>query len=98
MFVSSTIPGEDVIRMPNYAGGILIRMPSKLHKELAREAFESSRSINQLCLEAIVARKALRKYDPWKTIDEIWEQNGKVKPKQLQAEILSAISEVRHGR
>ena len=84
--------------MRNYAGRILIRVPSTLHKELAREAFESGRSINQLCLEAIVARKALRKYDPWKTIDEIWEQNRKVKPKQLQAEILSAISEVRRGR
>ena len=84
--------------MRNYAGRILLRVSSNLHKELAREAFESGRSINQLCLEAIVAWKALRKYDPWKAIDEIWDQNRKVKPKQLQAEILSAISEVRHGR
>lgn len=84
--------------MRNYAGRILIRVPSRLHKELAREAFESGRSINQLCLEAIVARKALRKYDPWKAIEEIWEQNRKVKPKRLQSEILRAISEVRLGR
>jgi hypothetical protein len=84
--------------MRNYAGRILIRVSSNLHKELAREAFESGRSINQLCLEAIVARKALRKYDPWKAIEEIWEQNRRVKPKQLQSEILRAISEVRHGR
>jgi hypothetical protein len=84
--------------MRNYAGRILIRVPSKLHRELAREAFESGRSINQLCLEAIVARKALRKYDPWKAIEEIWDQNRNVKPKQLQTEILRAISEVRHGR
>ncbi len=84
--------------MRNYAGRILIRVPSTLHKELAREAFESGRSINQLCLEAIVARKALRKYDPWKAIEEIWEQNRKVGPKRLASEILKAISEVRHGR
>ena len=84
--------------MRNYAGRILIRVSPNLHKELAREAFESGRSINQLCLEAIVARKALRKYDPWKAIEEIWEQNRRVKPKQLQSEILRAISEVRHGR
>ncbi len=84
--------------MRKYAGRILIRVPTELHRELAREAFESGRSINQLCLEAIVARKALRKYDPWKAIEEIWEQNRKVKPKQLQREILRAISEVRHGR
>ena len=49
--------------MWNYAGRILTRVPSELHKDLAREAFESGRSINQLCLEANVARKALRKYD-----------------------------------
>ncbi len=84
--------------MRNYAGRILIRVPPKLHRELAREAFESGRSINQLCLEAIVARKALRKYDPWKVIEEIWQQNRRVKPKQLQSEILRAISEVRFGR
>jgi hypothetical protein len=69
-----------------------------VHRELAREAFESGRSINELCLEAIVARKALRDYDPWKAVEEIWAQNRKVKPKQMQAEILNAISEVRHGR
>ena len=84
--------------MRNYAGRILIRVPSELHKDLAREAFESGRSINQLCLEAILARKALRRYDPWKTIEEIWRQNRRVKPKQVQSDILRAISEVRHDR
>ena len=84
--------------MRNFAGRILIRVPSELHEELAREAFESGRSINQLCLEAILARKALKKYDPWKAVEEIWEQNRKIKPRQLQSDILKAISEVRHGR
>jgi hypothetical protein len=84
--------------MRNYAGRILIRVPSRIHRELAREAFESGRSINELCLEAILARKALKNYDPWKAVEEIWEKNRKVKPKQLQAEILTAISEVRNGR
>jgi predicted HicB family RNase H-like nuclease len=51
--------------MRNYADRILVRVPSTLHKELAREAFESGRSINQLCLEAITARKALRKLGVW---------------------------------
>ena len=84
--------------MRSYAGRILIRVPPEVHKELAREAFESGRSINELCLEAIIARKALRNYDPWKAVGEIWEKNRKVKPRQLQAEIMSAISEVRRGR
>jgi len=84
--------------MRNYAGRILIRVPSEVHKDLARGAFESGRSLNQLCLEAILARKALRKYDPWKAIEEIWKQNRKVRPKRVQSDILRAISEVRHGR
>ncbi len=84
--------------MRNYAGKILIRVPSDLHKDLAREAFESGRSINQLCLEAILARKALKKYDPWKAVGEIWKQNRKIKPRQAQSDILRAIAEVRHGR
>jgi hypothetical protein len=84
--------------MRNYAGRILIRVPPQVHRELAREAFERGRSINELCLEAIIARKALRNYDPWKAVEEIWEKNRKVRPKQLRADILTAISEARHGR
>lgn len=84
--------------MRSYAGRILIRVPSELHKDLAREAFQSGRSINQLCLEAIMARKALKKYDPWKAIEEIWSRNRRVKSKQVQSDILRAISEVRSGR
>ncbi len=84
--------------MRNYAGKILIRVPAELHQDLAREAFESGRSINQLCLEAILARGALRKYDPWKAIEEVWRKNRKASPKQVKADISRAISEVRHGR
>ena len=84
--------------MRNYAGRILIRVPPKLHRELAREAFESGRSINRLCLEAIVTRKALREYDPWKAIDKMWQRNRKVKPKQLAADISRAVSDFRRGR
>jgi hypothetical protein len=84
--------------MRNYAGRVLIRIPPEVHRELAREAFESGRSINELCLEAIVARKALKNYDPWKAVEEIWDKNRRIRPNQLRADILRAISEVRHGR
>ena len=83
--------------MRNYAGRILVRVPPQLHRELAREAFETGRSINELCLEAIVARKALKNYDPWKAIEEMWRKNRKIRPGQIKADILGAISEVRHG-
>ncbi len=84
--------------MRNYAGRILVRVPSELHRDLAREAFESGRSINQLCLEAILARKALKKYNPWKAVAEIWDRHRRVRPRQVQRDILRAISEVRRGR
>jgi hypothetical protein len=84
--------------MRSYSGRIPIRVPSELHKGLAHEAFKSGRSINQLCLEAILTRKALKKYDPWKAVVESWKQNQRVKPKQVEADILRAISEVRHGQ
>ena len=84
--------------MRNYAGRILIRVPPEVHRELAREAFESGRSINELCLEAIVARRALKSYDPWRAVEEIWDKSRKARPNQLQTDILEAIAEVRHGR
>jgi len=84
--------------MRNYQGRILMRVPPEVHRELAREAFESGRSINELCLEAILARKALKNYDPWKAVEEIWVENRKVQPKRMKADILAAISEARHGR
>ena len=84
--------------MREYAGRILIRVPPELHRDLAREAFESGCSINQLCLEAIVVRKALKEYDPWKAIEGIWKRNRKVKAREVQSDVLKAISEVRRGR
>jgi hypothetical protein len=84
--------------MRNYAGKILIRVPPEVHRELAREAFETGRSINQLCLEAIVARKALKNYDPWKAIEEIWEKNRHIDEKKLEKDILKSLAEVRGGR
>ncbi len=83
--------------MRNFAGKILIRVPEKIHKELAKEAFQTGRSINQLCLAAILARKALKKYDPWKGIEEIWKANRRVDEEQLAKDIHRAIVNVRHG-
>lgn len=84
--------------MRGYAGKILIRVPPEIHRELAREAFETGRSINQLCLEAIVTRKALKNYNPWKAIEEIWDRNRGTDEKQLEKDILKSIAEVRGGR
>lgn len=84
--------------MRKFAGKILIRIPPELHSDLAQEAFASGRSINQLCLEAIMARKALKNFDPWRQVEAIWRQNRKFSPRRVQADILRAIAEVRRDR
>ena len=69
--------------MRNYAGEVRTRVPSELHKDLAREAFERGRSINQLCLEAIMARNRPYNRDRDRLGDhildltsEVWETQG----------------------
>lgn len=84
--------------MRRYSGKLLLRVPERLHQELAKEAFESGRSINQLCLEALLARQALKDYDPWKTIETLWEENRDVDPVKLEKDISKALREVRHAR
>lgn len=80
-----------------FSGKILLRVPPEIHKELAREAFESGRSISQLCMEAILARKALKNYDPWRAVEKLWGKNRAVEPAKLTAEIREAIQESRRA-
>jgi len=84
--------------MRQYSGRLLLRVPGSLHQELALEAFESGRSINQLCLEALLVRKALKGYDPWRAIEAIWQENRGVDPLRLSKDISKALKEVRHAR
>lgn len=83
--------------MRTFSGKILLRVPAKIHKELAQEAFKSGRSINQICMAAILARKALKDYNPWKSIEKIWEKNKKGNAAQLTEDIRLALSEVRRA-
>jgi len=84
--------------MRRYSGKLLLRVPENLHQELAKEAFESGRSINHLCLEALLARKALKGYDPWKSIEALWQENRKVDPARLEKDIAKALREIGHSR
>ena len=81
-----------------FSGKILLRVPPEIHKELAREAFESGRSISQLCMEAILSRKALRNYDPWSSVEKLWRKNRETDPAVLTADIRKALQESRRAR
>ncbi|HET6203289.1 MAG TPA: toxin-antitoxin system HicB family antitoxin [Planctomycetota bacterium] len=84
--------------MKTYSGKILIRVPSSLHRDLAEEAFRSGRSINALCLEALIARRALKGYDPWRAIEKIWRENRGVPPDRVAEDVAAALREARRGR
>ena len=84
--------------MRQFSGKILLRVPSGIHKELAHEAFRSGGSINQICLEALLTRKALRSYDPWKAIGKVWKKNQKVNTSKLSSDIRKATSVMMCGK
>jgi len=83
--------------MRTFSGKVLLRLPANIHKELAQEAFKTGRSLNQLCLIAILARRVLKTYDPWKSIEKLWDANQKVDPEKLSRDIRSALADVRRG-
>ena len=84
--------------MRAFNGKILLRLPPEIRKELAREAFESGRSINQLCIEAILARKALKDYDPWASIGQLWAKSRTIDAEKLTDDIRQAVQEARRVR
>lgn len=84
--------------MKTYSGKILLRVPPSLHRDLAKEAFQTGRSINALCLEALLARRALKRYDPWKAVERIWRRNVRASPERVAEDVASAVREVRRGR
>lgn len=66
-----------------------------MHRNLSRESFESGRSINQICVGALVAREALKDRDPWKAVERLWARNRRVDPARAAADVREAIREAR---
>ena len=50
-------------------------------------------SPGQLCLEALIARRALKDYNPWKAIDALWGENRDVDPTEMEKRIFKALKE-----
>ena len=84
--------------MRQFSGRVLLRMPKELHRDLAEEAFRAGKSINQLCLEALFGRQALKQYDPWRTVERAWQANKKVSVTEVEKDVAAAIREVRSAR
>lgn len=69
------------------SGRFSLRIPQWLHEELATEAYRRNVSLNQLCFEALVARRALIKKPPVQAalgkLDRTRTQSRKVIEREL---------------
>jgi hypothetical protein len=58
-----------------FDGQIRVRVPSSLHKEVAKEAFEKGTPISEIFNQALMLRKVLKNRDPWKSICAVQSAN-----------------------
>jgi hypothetical protein len=81
-----------------FNGQIHVRVPSGVHEEIAKEAFEKGTSISGILAQALIVRRALRKIDPWKSIAEVQAANRGVSAQEVERAVAKAVKAVRKGR
>jgi hypothetical protein len=77
------------------SGRFVVRIPPRLHDELAKEAFERRVSINQICLEALITHKQLRRDESWRALQA---QRGRVRSdgfSRLEKEISASLEKLK---
>jgi hypothetical protein len=78
-----------------FSGQIHIRVSSDVHQEVAKEAFEKGTSISGILAQALIVRQALRKIDPWRSIDEVQSANRAVPTREVERAVAKAVKQVR---
>jgi len=81
-----------------FNGQIHIRVPARVHAEVAKEAFEKGTSISGIFAQALVVRQALKKIDPWQSIDEVHSANRGVTEAEVESVVAKAVKAVRRNR
>jgi hypothetical protein len=81
-----------------FNGQIHVRVPSGVHEEIAKEAFEQGTSISGIFAQALIVRRALRNIDPWKSIAEVQSANRGVPAQEVERIVGKAVKAVRKGR
>ncbi|MCU1297907.1 MAG: hypothetical protein JWO91_2185 [Acidobacteriaceae bacterium] len=81
-----------------FNGQIHVRVPSDIHKEIAQEAFEKGTSINGILAQALIARRALKSIDPWKSIAEVQSANRGLETADIESVIAKSVKAVRRSR
>jgi hypothetical protein len=81
-----------------FNGQIHVRVPASVHEEVAKEAFDKGTSISGILAQALIVRRALKKIDPWKSIDEIHSANRGVSAAEVENSVAAAVKAVRKAR
>ena len=81
-----------------FNGQIHVRVPTEVHEEVAREAFERGTSISGILAQALIVRRVLKKIDPWKSITEVQAANRNVLPREIERTVAAAVKAVRKSR
>jgi hypothetical protein len=79
----------------SFNGQIHVRVPSSVHAEVAKEAFEKGTSISGIFAQALIVRRALRNIDPWKSISEVQSANRGVAEADVERAVAKAVRAVR---
>ena len=78
-----------------FRGQIHVRVPARVHQEVAVEAFDKGSSISGIVAQALIVRRVLRGIDPWKSIDEVQSANRRVAPEDVELAVRKAVKAVR---
>jgi hypothetical protein len=81
-----------------FNGQVHVRIPAEVHAEVAKEAFDNGTSISGIFAQALIARRALRAVDPWKSIAEVQAANRRASPAEVELEVARAVRAVRKNR
>jgi hypothetical protein len=81
-----------------FNGQIHVRVPTSVHEEVAKEAFDKGTSISGIFAQALIVRRALRNVDPWKSIDEVQSANRGVSAAEVENAVAKAVKAVRKAR
>jgi hypothetical protein len=81
-----------------FNGQIHVRVPSGVHEEVAKEAFEKGTSISGILAQALIVRRALRNIDAWKSIAEVQSANRGVSAQEVERAVARSVKAVRKDR
>ena len=81
-----------------FNGQIHVRVPARVHEEVAKEAFDKGTSISGILAQALIVRRALRNVDPWKSIEEVQSANRGMSAAEVENSVAKAVKAVRKAR